>query len=327
MIEVSIDMITYNHKKYIRQAIESVINQKTNFDFELLIHDDASTDGTKEIIKEYALRYPDIVKPYFEEKNQYSQGVNRIGYTFNIRRAKGRYLASCEGDDFWSDPNKLQYQYDFLEEHKEYSAHFHAAKIVDCNGVWTGHYLGRNGQNEIMTLDESLLKFYPTASKMYRRECFDVVPDFYFIGDAGDFPTQILILLHGNAFYEGKVMSCYRQGVTGSSNDRFKKWSLEKRLNHFEQRITILDELDKYTDYAHTSSIKKYNTILTNNKVKMYSSFLEKICQYKKVRHTEGYGMLGATARMKLMLSDFMPGYSNLVEKKNAIMGRMKGNE
>lgn len=325
MLGISVDVITYNHKKYIRRCLESILSQRTDFDFEILVHDDASTDGTREIIEEYAKKYPDIIKPFFETENQYSRGVRRIGYTYNITRAKGKYIASCEGDDFWNDTNKLQYQFDFLEKHHDYSAHFHAAQVVDCNDTWTGKYLGNIGVNEVMTIENSLLKFYPTASKLYRRECLSDVPKFYYIGDAGDFPTQILILLFGNAYYEGKVMSCYRTGVVGSSNDRFKKWTLERRLRHFDERIQLLGEFDRYTNGKYSNSTIKYITFLKNEKVKMYTSITDKIHEYQSVRLSEGYALCTRIEKTKMWLSDFFPNYSKIVSYKNSLLGRVRG--
>lgn len=118
---VSISCITYNHESYIRQCLEGFMMQKCNFDFEILIHDDASTDGTIEIIKEYQEKYPDIIKPIFQIENQYSKGVRGINPRFNFPRAKGKYIALCEGDDYWTDPLKLQKQVDFLEKNTAYN--------------------------------------------------------------------------------------------------------------------------------------------------------------------------------------------------------------
>lgn len=113
-IVVSISCITYNHAPYIRQCIDGFLIQQTNFAFEVLIHDDASTDGTTEIIKEYEAKYPDIIKPIYEEENQWVKG-RRGSAVFNFPRARGKYIALCEGDDYWTDPLKLQKQVDFLE--------------------------------------------------------------------------------------------------------------------------------------------------------------------------------------------------------------------
>ena len=114
---VSICCITYNQEAYIRDALDGFIKQKTNFQWELLIHDDASTDRTAEIIREYAKRYPDRIFPILQTENQYSQGLTNISGTFNFPRARGKYIAMCEGDDYWTDETKLQRQVDFMEAH------------------------------------------------------------------------------------------------------------------------------------------------------------------------------------------------------------------
>lgn len=116
---VSIDCITYNHASYIRDAIEGFLMQKTNFAFEVLIHDDASTDSTAAIIKEYEIKYPEIIKPIYQVENQYSKKDGTIG-RIQRGRAKGKYYAICEGDDYWTDPYKLQKQVDFLEANPDY---------------------------------------------------------------------------------------------------------------------------------------------------------------------------------------------------------------
>ena len=113
-VMVSICCITYNHAPFIRQCLDGFIMQKTDFAFEVLIHDDASTDGTEEIIREYEARYPEIIKPLYEVENQWIKG-RRGSKVFNFPRAQGKYIALCEGDDYWTDPFKLQKQVDFGE--------------------------------------------------------------------------------------------------------------------------------------------------------------------------------------------------------------------
>ena len=103
---VSISCIAYNHESYIRQCLDGFLMQKTTFSFEILIHDDASTDNTTDIIREYERKYPDIIKPIYQKENQYSKGIP-ISATFNWPRAKGKYIAMCEGDDYWTDPLKI----------------------------------------------------------------------------------------------------------------------------------------------------------------------------------------------------------------------------
>jgi glycosyltransferase involved in cell wall biosynthesis len=126
-VMVSIRCITYNHEPYIRQTLEGFVMQKTNFRFEAIVHDDASTDGTAAIIREYAEKYPDIIIPIYETENQYSKRDGSLGRIMNAA-VRGQYIAYCEGDDYWTDPYKLQKQVDFLEAHPEYSFCFHQTK-------------------------------------------------------------------------------------------------------------------------------------------------------------------------------------------------------
>lgn len=120
---LSIWCITYNHEPYIRQCLDGFVMQNTNFRFEAIVHDDASTDGTAAIVREYAEKYPDIIKPILETDNQYSKGDGSLDRIMGAA-CKGKYIAFCEGDDYWVDPLKLQKQVDFLESHPEYGMVF-----------------------------------------------------------------------------------------------------------------------------------------------------------------------------------------------------------
>lgn len=129
-IVVTILTLAYNHEPYIRQCLDGIVMQQTTFKFELLIHDDASTDGTADIIREYESKYPNIIKPIYQKENQYSKKIP-IGVTYLYPRAKGKYIALCEGDDYWTDPLKLQKQVDFLEANPEYVMCSHRFKLYN----------------------------------------------------------------------------------------------------------------------------------------------------------------------------------------------------
>lgn len=131
---VTIRCITYNHERYIRQCLEGFVMQKTNFRYEAIVHDDASTDGTVGIIREYAEKYPEIIKPIFETENQYSKRDGSLGRIMNAH-TYGRYVAMCEGDDYWIDPLKLQKQVDFLERNSEFGMIFSRVYVQHDNGA------------------------------------------------------------------------------------------------------------------------------------------------------------------------------------------------
>lgn len=132
-IIVSICCITYNHATYIKDTLDGFVAQVTNFSIEVLIYDDASTDATADIIREYQAKHPEIIKPIYQKENQYSKGV-KISPKYNWPRARGKYIAMCEGDDYWTDPFKLQKQVDFLEANPEYGLVSGDVVLIDENG-------------------------------------------------------------------------------------------------------------------------------------------------------------------------------------------------
>lgn len=130
---VSICTLTFNHAKFIRQCLDGFLMQEREFGIEILIHDDASTDGTVEILREYEAKYPGLIFPLYESENQYSRGGAGKMDFFNYNRARGKYIACCEGDDYWTDPLKLQKQVDFMEANPEYSVCFHRTRHWNVN--------------------------------------------------------------------------------------------------------------------------------------------------------------------------------------------------
>lgn len=178
---VSIICATYNQKKFIAQAIEGFLMQKVNFPIEIIIHDDASTDGTAEIVKTYEKKYPDLIKGIYQTENQYSKKV-RIWETILYPIARGKYIAECEGDDFWIDPQKLQKQVDFLEAHPDYSLVTHRYEMMTGENnerkLASNVYFEKNPKESYYTFDSNYLfgvQFaIQTATILYRRSCLDL---------------------------------------------------------------------------------------------------------------------------------------------------------
>lgn len=258
-VMVSISCITYNHEKYIADAIEGFLMQKTNFEYEILIHDDASTDRTPEIIREYQKKYPDIIKPILQSENKMSKGVRRVGYRYNVTRAQGKYIAVCEGDDFWTSEHKLQKQVDFMESHPECTMCFHAAKIVKEDG--------KEEIGEIRLFNES--KFWPkdklfygagrtnaTASIMYRKEYLENPPDFFFKSPVGDTPLALILSYKGRVAYIDEYMSNYRVGVPVSWNSRIHD-KKDKYIETMKGILGMLDEFNQYSNYIYDEDIKR----------------------------------------------------------------------
>ena len=257
-IMVSVYCLAYNHEKYIKDCLEGFVNQKTNFKYEVIVHDDASTDNTANIIKEYAERYPDIIKPIFQKENQYSQGVYIID-KFIEPILKGKYVAICEGDDYWCDEHKLQKQVEILENHPEYIACVHQTKAVNSS---TGEIslcskLRKSGVIEIekMILDRGPV--YHTSSLFYRKKALENKPDFcYIVKGVSDYSTEFALALKGYIYYINEVMSVYRQFTESS-------WSLRVRDNilvkekYYQDMISLLKEVNSYSKYKYKDVLDK----------------------------------------------------------------------
>lgn len=258
-IFVSISCITYNHENYIVDALEGFLMQKTNYRFEILIHDDASTDKTAEIIREYEKKYPDLIKSIYQTENQYSKGV--VVSELNRRRALGKYIAICEGDDYWIDPFKLQKQIDFMEKNPQCSMYFHDAELVDEDktylGSFPGTYLRSSG---IKRINE--LVFIPTASKVFRSTIMNSenIPDWYYKTPHKDFSGTLICSNYGKIFYLNEKMSAYRTNVPVSIMYKEKiKFNNKPSLfvEYIKKRINELEEYDKWSNHKNSELVKK----------------------------------------------------------------------
>ena len=245
---VNICMITYNHQEYISESIESILRQATNFSIQLIIGEDHSTDRTKEICEGYAVRFPDKITLITSDGN--------VGMSKNFLRTykacNGKYIAFCEGDDFWTDPNKLQKQVDFLETNPAYSGCFHNVTMMEQ----------RNGENREWTLHKSLPKdtfitedilgpwFIPSPSFVFVNYTDFVLPDWFFDCQYGDLPFMLLLTLRGDIKYMDEVMGVYRLHNTGAS-------SLHKAYDKIMVMVYIYASFDIYTKYTYHDVIRK----------------------------------------------------------------------
>lgn len=216
-IKVSILCLTYNHGKYIKQTLDSFLMQKTDFNFEILINDDASSDGTVEILREYQKKHPGIIKPLFQKENQYSKGLRNFMPRFLFPISTGEYFALCEGDDYWTDPLKLQKQVDFLDTHNEYSLCFHPVKVVyENNERETSVFPERTTEFSVKKLLED--NFIQTNSVMYRKQKYedmelDVVP--------GDWYLHLYHAQYGKIGFINEPMAVYRRHTEGIWHDAY----------------------------------------------------------------------------------------------------------
>jgi glycosyltransferase involved in cell wall biosynthesis len=215
MIMVSIVMITYGHEKYIHKAIESILDQECNFDFELIVSNDASPDTTDVIIKDLLATHPRAgkVKYTLHEKN-IGMMANSL---YSLRLAKGKYVASCEGDDYWTDKNKLQIQVDFLENNLDYVMCFHKVEVTSAEGM--DNYIYPLPSVDTLYLKHIIKYHYiPTCSLMFRNYILDNgYPEWLLKSISGDIPLEILMAAKGKTKYINKEMACYRINPGGIS--------------------------------------------------------------------------------------------------------------
>lgn len=257
-IMVSILCMAYNHEKYIKDALEGFINQKTNFRYEVIVHDDASTDKTAEIIKEYVKRYPDIIKPILQKENQYSQGnyIEKIIQPY----AKGKYIAICEGDDYWCDDNKLQMQIDVLENNLQYGACVHQTKQLNCknNRTLLISPYKKNCDVDVETVLSGGGRAFHTSSILVRRDLFFNKPDFCNdLKTVGDWPLVIYIILSSKIYYIDKIMSVYRLFSTDDAWSSKMNKSIEFSNIHNLEVIRMLKKIRISVDIRYKNILDK----------------------------------------------------------------------
>lgn len=306
-IQVSIHCLTYNHEKFIAEAIQSFLMQKTNFEFEILIHDDASTDRTPEIIMEYELKYPNLIKPILQVENQYSKG-NSVN-TINLNRAKGKYIAVCEGDDYWTDPYKLQKQVDYMEKNIDCSLCVHSGHIVDAADKTILSSNRPNKGNKIFTVDEVIEGgggLFLTNSMLFTKKIALERTEFLENAPVGDYPNAINLSLLGKVYYIDEFMSAYRVGHSSSWTAREFN-NIENKKRHYEEIDKMLDNINVYTDL-------RYEATITKTKIKNKFYFLleqKKYHEAKKGIYKEYY--LALSLKRKLII--FMDQYSPFISK------------
>lgn len=268
-VSVSICCLVYNHEKYLEKALDSFLMQKTNFKYEIIIHDDASTDDTVNIIKKYEKNFPDIIRPIYQKENQYSKG-HFPDFEFLYPKAKGKYIALCEGDDYWTDEYKLQKQYDVLELHKECSISTHIVRKVNENSTYTNDTVPKINieQNRIdlkRFIHEEIVNSrytFQTSSYFFRskyiKEVDHKIQKFFQTNPVGDFPLMLHIALKGDIYFIHEEMSCYRLNSVSSVTKNYKYQSDKKTIIRNERHITSIKIFDEITNFNYHHEISLF---------------------------------------------------------------------
>ena len=214
---VSVLCTAYNHEQYLRECLDGFVSQETDFPFEVLVNDDCSTDGTAAIICEYAAKYPQIIRPFYQEKNLFSAiGMPGLFDKVFCPNARGKYIALCEGDDKWSDKNKLQLQVDFLENHPEYSGCVHNTTLHFCADASADRPLiSAQGDRDVgfETVITGMSNAFHTSSILARKEYIVSPPDFYYTAGAHgftDYAIGLWLTMNGKVRFLDREMSVYR---------------------------------------------------------------------------------------------------------------------
>jgi glycosyltransferase involved in cell wall biosynthesis len=223
---VSICVVCYNHAQYVEKCLESLVSQKTNFDYEIVIGDDFSPDGTTQIIRNYVDKYPDKIKAYLHPVNlsQSYKGYTtaKLNFLQALSNCSGKYIVNIEGDDYLTDNNKLQLQADYMEANAGVSACFHNAEIVyEDNTGRTDELLNAPDQKPVITATDLIADretwFMATAAVMFRSSMAFPLPEWFTQSKSGDIPLYFLLSQKGNIHYLPNVMSVYRRHLGGMS--------------------------------------------------------------------------------------------------------------
>lgn len=245
---VSIVCPTYNHETFITRTLDSFLAQNTNFPIEVLVHDDASTDGTARILADYAARYPGVIRPFYQAVNQFQQGRECIPEIF--KEARGRYIAYCEGDDYWTDPAKLQIQADFLESHPDHVLTYHDAMAFDINGE-RGLQLQGNLRADASALELQKGRQLSTLTVCFRN-VFHEMPRELQGAPLSDMCWWSLLGAHGKGKFLAQIKpAAYRVHPGGIFSMRSEKRKLHMSLQTCQALANYYFRLGNQALYEH----------------------------------------------------------------------------
>lgn len=306
-IMASISCLTFNHASYIRQALDSFLMQKTDFAYEILVHDDASTDGTADILREYADRYPNQVKPLIQTQNQYSRGIDNISGAFNFPRVQGKYIFMCDGDDYWLSPDKLQKQVDYMEAHPDCTLCIHSAKIELMGRAFTEKQMRPFKESRVIPPEEIVDKAsgYAMSSMAFPARLVKELPDYYVDCPVGDTPLQLMAAAEGWGYYMDEPMSAYRVGVAGS-------WTTEGKGGDYKgKQRAYCERMDRvYREFDHATGGRFKEAAKSAAKRTWFQAAVNTRCfeEIFKLENRRYYKELTARTRFFICFEKQLPG-------------------
>jgi glycosyltransferase involved in cell wall biosynthesis len=243
---VSVAIQTFNHRNYLKDCLEGILCQKVDFKFEILLRDDASTDGTAEIAEMYASKYPKVINLLAYAENQYINGVKP--FLDNVKRAKGKYVAFCEGDDYWTDPYKLQKQVDLLEENKEYVLSFHKSTPISKEGIILRESYNDSHYENMAKGDMIKPKSFPTLTVCFRNVLEKLPDDLMSKAPNGDTFLYSFLGNYGKAKYQADILPAHYRVHEGGVH------SMKSSSKKNEMSVKTFKQLAKY--YQHLGKLK-----------------------------------------------------------------------
>ncbi len=312
MPKVSVLMLVYNHDAFIRQALDSILIQEVNFDYEIVVGDDCSTDNSLSILKEYAVKYPNKLKIISHTSN--------VGIYQNLlavfQSCKGQYIAMLEGDDFWTSSTKLQQQIDFLDKNPDFSICFHRVSVFNNQNSKLIYNFPKKNYKLISTVDD-LLKhnFIQTCSVVYRNGLIKTIPEWFSSLKLADWPLHILHAEHGKIGYINQIMGAYRvhgKGVWSGNNLTYRNTEVIKMLEAIN-----LHTKQKYIDIINATITNLYFDIVRlaidtknwNNFTNYFETF---VC--RSINRNKDYKIKMLRIKLKYFLKKYLPFLHNIIK-------------
>lgn len=329
---VTIICLSYNHERFIARALDGFLAQKTSFPFEVFIHEDASTDSTAEIIRGYEARFPDIIRVKYQVQNQFTSGVYILEDVV-YPEVRGKYVAFCEGDDYWLDPLKLQKQVDYLEAHPDCSLCFHNAQVVDLEGKPQRPFLPepglkprffKRGNADYDAGELIRLGFIPSQSLVFPRKFMFDWPSYHKNEACADLPLRLTLSSRGYAHYLDEVMSAYRMGnpdsISGQTGNDFFRMA-----RTVQWHVWILQEFDALTASRWHEDVE-YDIRRRRFKLELWAAnhFIQVAPEFKDFLQHEmvGSSLLYLLAwPFRLLVRLFAPGTMGTLRRLRSLIG------
>jgi len=267
---VSICCVTYNHENFIRQCLDGFVMQQTTFEYEILVHEDASTDSTAKILREYEAKYPHLFRCVYQTVNQFKIQNTLTNILFPM--ARGKYIALCEGDDYWTDPLKLQKQVDFLEKNKDIVICGHGARILDT--IRNTEFLEVNRERYIYFEDMIKKNWFFTSSVVFRNIIKKFPINFHKLPQ-GDWPLYLLLLEKGAGYFMNENMSVYRCHEKGVWSTLDEIEAHKKIIFTYRKFLGIFDKHSSEIKYFTVKYKLKYHLFFKELSIYIFYDIIE----------------------------------------------------